>query len=108
MRKAQLRTTRTAATRTEILAWAVFAWATGSATMGFFPYPFVGLLSFVLLPFTALGWMTTVRLTRAIPDPAARPINLWMLVLATLVGSAVVFFWLRSIYRAPLAVLWHG
>ena len=69
------------------------ALACGTATLAMWPFPYLGLLSLLLLPVTALCWTRLVILSRRAGSAAAR---VAVVAIATLVATAVTYRWLAG------------
>ena len=77
--------------RAEVAAWWVLAWMVGSTVIALFPYPYIGFLSFLLLPVAAISWSRTIILSTPARDGGRRTLVVAGLALATLIGAAILF-----------------
>jgi len=70
----------------EVAVWAICALVTGSVAITMFPFMFVGLMSFVLLPLVFLSWSRTIHLSA----PAREGGHRGQIVIALLIGTVLV------------------
>jgi hypothetical protein len=87
--------------KAEVAIWAILAWTTGSTAIALFPYPYMGFVSFLLMPVIAICWTRTVILSKSLRGGPSRAVVLSALMIGTMIGAAVVFSFVRSVYGGP-------
>jgi hypothetical protein len=75
--------------RPEIAAWVACAVITGSAAIGLFPYMYLGLVSFLLLPLVAICWSRAILLSAPAGEGGQRGRVVVGLVAGTCAGGII-------------------
>jgi hypothetical protein len=87
--------------RAEVATWCALAWITGSTAIALFPYAYIGLVSFLLLPVAAISWSRTIILSTPGAEGGRRPLVVAGLVLGTMIGGAILFSFVSTIFGRP-------
>jgi hypothetical protein len=84
-----------------VATWWVLAWIIGSTVIALFPYPYIGLLSFLLLPLAAIAWSRTIILSVPAREGGNRALIVSGLAVGTIIGAALVFAIVKTVFGHP-------
>jgi hypothetical protein len=88
-------------TPAEVASWWVLAWIIGSTVIALFPYAYIGLLSFLLLPVAAISWSRTIILSVPAREGGKRAFIVGGLAIGTIIGAAILFAFVRALLGRP-------